>query len=332
MGIQKKISEEQRICDECCQALRRFQNTVRIGRKTSTEAVGLAFQLLCQQYPELFWLKGYRARCSESDTEITFTVLNGYTEDTLRRMNALLNQKTEQILRTISRNGSDYDKVLQIHDYLIQHTYYDKPKERQGRTLCHTAYGCLVNGRAVCQGYSEAFQLIMQKLRIECGTCSGETKRGRHTWNYVKVNQQYYWIDVTWDDPRSENTQKSPDDWIHHEYFLINDEILLRSRKFDKKQQFRPVCRSLRDNYFVKNQAYLTKYHFTDINALLTKHVREGRAEIMFSSKRDLQSAYRELFEKEKIFETDILHGRHAKIRYSVNETMYALRIWFETC
>ena len=98
---------------------------------------------------------------------------------------------------------NDFEKIKQVHDWLIDNIEYDTRLEANEP---YSIYGALVEGRAVCEGYARSFKYILDELGIPCvlvsgtGTNSnGETES--HAWNYVQLNGEWYAIDVTWDDP-----------------------------------------------------------------------------------------------------------------------------------
>ena len=62
------------------------------------------------------------------------------------------------------------------------------------------AYGALMEGKSVCQGYAYAFKLLCDKAQIPCWIVTGTYGDEPHAWNYVWVNNNYYLVDVTWDD------------------------------------------------------------------------------------------------------------------------------------
>ena len=67
-------------------------------------------------------------------------------------------------------------------------------------------YGALVSKSVVCEGYAKAFKYILDSLEIECILVSGTAKNSSnklddHMWNYIKLNNHWYGVDVTWDDP-----------------------------------------------------------------------------------------------------------------------------------
>jgi len=119
------------------------------------------------------------------------------------------------------RHLSDVDKVMAVHDYLIDHIEYAYSH------IVRRAYGALIEGKAVCQGYAQSFQKILSNLNIEGHTVIGwniSEKPVLHEWNRVKLDGKWYYIDLTWDD--------TP--WVSHrnyKHFLINTPMLGRDHK-----------------------------------------------------------------------------------------------------
>lgn len=56
----------------------------------------------------------------------------------------------------------------------------------------------------------------MDMLGIENGTVSGEAGDEQHIWNTVKLDDQWYHVDVTWDDPIGSSFE-----YTDHSYFNI---------------------------------------------------------------------------------------------------------------
>ena len=105
--------------------------------------------------------------------------------------------------------GSDYEKVKKAHDYLCNHIKYTL----NGGPEVYTAYGALVEGKAVCEGYAIAFQRLMEAMGIPCYIASGVVKGEGHAWNLVQLNGQWYHLDATWDDQENR---------IIYNYFLLS--------------------------------------------------------------------------------------------------------------
>ena len=150
----------------------------------------------------------------------------GYEFDTdlLREMRHESLKLVDKAYNEIKTNGlSEYDTVCAVNNYLCDNVYY--PSKEPYEPVTHTAYGALKNGCAVCDGYSCAAKLLLEKFNIECdievGTC---LDGGGHAWNLVKVDGNWYQMDVTWNDGST----------TREEYLLVTDEYMKQSRSWDE--------------------------------------------------------------------------------------------------
>ncbi len=142
-------------------------------------------------------------------------VINYYTD---AEQEKLTNKKVKEIIKTLDLKGeSDYRKIRSIHDYLCDNVEYDVKKsgDNKGGTE-HTAYGALVDGRAVCQGYSASLYRLLLESGVDCRIIDGEGldqggMASAHSWNIVGIGGVYFYVDTTWDDSTGS-----------HKYFLRN--------------------------------------------------------------------------------------------------------------
>lgn len=95
---------------------------------------------------------------------------------------------------TITSGMTDQEKVTAINNYLCDTITYDETGEK------HSCADAIFKGSAVCQGYSNAFYLLMNAAGVPTDYISGETADGSHGWNRVQIGGQYYYVDVTWND------------------------------------------------------------------------------------------------------------------------------------
>lgn len=138
------------------------------------------------------------------------------------KQNALVEKKADDVLKQIIKPGmTDRQKVQAIHDYLVLNVRYDHDSVVPGAVRnkeSQTAYGALMKGLVVCDGYTRAAKLMMDKLGIENYYIMGYTKsNGLHAWNHVKIEGKDLYMDITWDDP--EITSK---DKLIYKHFLIS--------------------------------------------------------------------------------------------------------------
>ncbi len=153
------------------------------------------------------------------------------------------------------RPGMDQvEMVLKIHDYIIANADYNTEAFEAGNTTDddHSAYGVLIKGKGVCSSYAKAFQLICTRLEIPCLYIEGDTSGGRHAWNKVYLDGDWYSIDLTFDDPIGSKLM------VNYDYFLVADEKMKDHRE-DRSKDYPPATREkdypskLGVTYFLKD-------------------------------------------------------------------------------
>ena len=149
--------------------------------------------------------------------EVTVTLKKTYSSDDI----ALINQKIDEMFaKVIKDDMSLKDKLLAAHDYIVNNTKYDTEKNNNGSSKYHsnTAYGVFLEGYATCNGYADAYALVLDRLGVKNYRIASDN----HIWNAVYINDNWLHLDLTWDDPVSEDGVN----YLYHKYFLINNEQL----------------------------------------------------------------------------------------------------------
>ena len=122
---------------------------------------------------------------------------------------------------------TDVEKIVTVHDYIINNTRYDSDYADES----HTPYGLLTNKTAVCDGYANTFLIFMLLNDIECQSVTGYANEN-HAWNQVCIDNTWYNIDVTWDDPVTNDSSTGKTvDTIRYTYFLVDDEVLRKTHE-----------------------------------------------------------------------------------------------------
>ena len=113
--------------------------------------------------------------------------------------------KVEQIKNQIvtQKTNNVYSDVKLVHDYLINNVDYDTTVSQNN---IYDIYGALVKNKCVCEGYAKAFKYLLDNMNIPCVMVIGKATNSNgttenHAWNYVQINQNWYAVDCTWDDP-----------------------------------------------------------------------------------------------------------------------------------
>lgn len=117
--------------------------------------------------------------------------------------NAIL--KVENVKNKIvsKKTGSVYGDIKIVHDYLVENINYDKTTSKDH---IYNIYGALVNNECVCEGYAKAFKYLLDAMGVDSCIVIGKGTNSKnesenHAWNYVKLNNAWYAVDCTWDDP-----------------------------------------------------------------------------------------------------------------------------------
>lgn len=174
---------------------------------------------LLTQTTTIAGISTHRVRLSNGDNatylKSNFTA-QGKIDGKLNLLSAMREEMKKQL-----QNLSDYDKIKEVHYWLVNNIEYDSNLEAEEP---YSISGALTEGKAVCEGYARAFKYIMDGLGIPCVLVSGTATNSSgltesHAWNYVYLNDQWYAIDVTWDDPIIIGDGYIPDDTMY-QYFL----------------------------------------------------------------------------------------------------------------
>lgn len=157
----------------------------------------------------------------------------------------------DAMMEDLGKDASDYEKELWIHDYLVSHTAYGSGNGQE--ETVHESYGALISHVAVCNGYAFAMKLLCDISSVECKLVVGEGDGEPHAWNLVKIDGQWYHVDVTWDDPTPDTEGR-----IVYTYFNVDDERTSLSHQWNTANY--PKADSLKGNYYIRNGLYCKDY------------------------------------------------------------------------
>ena len=137
------------------------------------------------------------------------------------RKKYILNYEIDKIIeKIITKDMSNKEKIKAIHDYIINNTKYDKDRADKKiiKYASDTAFGTLEEGYAICSGYADSMMLFLERLGIK----NYKIASNNHVWNYVYLDNNWYHLDLTWDDPINDEGK----DILDYTYFLVTDKEL----------------------------------------------------------------------------------------------------------
>lgn len=157
-----------------------------------------------------YHLKSYTSGCglraNENGADIvllyTFTYLSDAAEE------EAVAERLKTVMPSLSLDGmTEAGKTRAIYRWITENVTFDEWDDR----MAYSAYGALIHGRAVCQGFANLFYRMALTagldVRIISGTGMnggpGSDASGPHAWNIVRIGDLYYNLDAAWDAGRT---------------------------------------------------------------------------------------------------------------------------------
>lgn len=259
------------------------------------------FSALLADNPDLFFVA---RRCTLiSQGLYTYCAVEYYIDnETYLRQKSELEEVCKKVISSLPDTDDEFRKELAIHDYIIGNCTY---RLEEDEFVYSSSYGALVNGEAGCEGYSKATKLLMDMAGMESAVVSGvssnsENEAGRHMWNAVRVNGDFYHLDCTWDDPVTDNGNEM----LTYSYFNLSDEMIADTHS-EFSYDFN--CDSESENYFVKTNSSFDSYGRSDEKRLVKiisdkLNVGEKEVHLSFANKEAYDDAVSELIDSGRIY------------------------------
>ena len=177
-----------------------------------TELIKLLREILLDA-PELFYVSGKVSYSHGANGRVlTLTPTYTATGDELDTQRKFYTDTVTGLLSALRESAGEAERALYIHDTLAAKFDYDVNYEN------YDAYSLFANGRGVCQAYSLAFIALARTVGLEARMITSDEMD--HAWNILRIDGEWYHIDVTRDDPISDI---APSETVLHQVFLRSD-------------------------------------------------------------------------------------------------------------
>ena len=185
-----------------------------------------------EDYPQLFWAKGYSMNYSiQTGSKYKVVGVNITVSQSFNVNSSMISQfknnvmsAADQIRNSLPANATEFEKHMAIHDWICNEAYYSE-NGRVNPTAypkTHTAYPLFGNGEdggVVCEGYAKAYKILCDYMGLDAILVTGYARSNgsyeAHMWNKVRMSDgKWYVVDATWDDQDRE---------IYYNYFLCGE-------------------------------------------------------------------------------------------------------------
>ncbi len=317
---------EKKVYREVYDCLDTMSENVKLST-TDTDVLDRCFNYCIMDHPELFFTDGYKATTTSiANTTIGLAVSGRYTMSAQKRKEyqERIDKEVDKILKDAPKDDSDYEKVKYCFDYIVSNTSYNVNAAYNQNII-----SVFINGESVCQGYTLAMKYLLDRLGVESAVVYGSANGSNHSWNIVKIDGSWSYVDVTWGDSSYRNYVNTETvDEINYNYFGCNNEILRATHKIDSPL-YLPNCNSLDAYYYVKEGLYFKSADIERLKAVFKLQASKGSDFFMIRCSED--SVYKEfteeLFDNRKIF--DVYKGS-LRITYANDDTERTISFWLK--
>ncbi len=173
-------------------------------------AVGNLVYNVVNEHPDLYFVNVGKTLIWGDNVIVTRIAAVYYDEYDI----AAFDTAVEDALSGINSSMTDLQKAIHLHDYLVINCKYNTSSSLTKEAF--NAYGAMVKGTAVCQGYALAYKYLLEKAGIASYMVTSDTMD--HAWNMVKLDGKYYHVDVTFDDPLADRVG-----YVRHRNMFLSD-------------------------------------------------------------------------------------------------------------
>ncbi len=192
-----------------------------------------------------------------------------YTTKLTPKNLALFNKIKKITYEIIDNNMNDFEKEKAIHDYIVLNSSYSKNITENSYNISNL----ITNRTGVCEAYAYTFKMMCSFAGLECEIITGTLDGENHGWNLIKLDGNYYHIDVTSDDPVPDKENQ-----VLYFYFNLNDDEIAKTHKWDRNNF--PKCTETKYNYYVYNNSVVETPE--QMEKFILDNLNDGKAEIHF--------------------------------------------------
>ena len=322
------LSESEAVVyDSFLDALLNFKPEITsLPLQMTAEEVFAMFEMVLVDHPEIFWFRGNETCYSDPRTNkvVKIELAFRYTEAEADKARDEIIAVIQPFLDTINDNMSDFEVALRAYETLVNLVDYDTlALEKQDKIPpmvkhakpdpIRTIYGVFVDRKAVCAGYARAYQFLLKLMGIESAFVSS----GVHAWNLVKLEGDYYHLDVTWADGSDTKREIDSGNRINYSFFCVTTSEITSLDAHQPTGLLKlPLCTATKCNYHHRFGLYFDSYDEQAICDAVCAYLPEnpGTITLKFGSIALRDTAYKKLFAEKRI--AGILRTASAKLGF----------------
>lgn len=273
--------------DKIEKEIRHHKGYLYIGNEMSKEEIRYAIRWVMRDNPDIFWF----AHQYHYD-EASFTIHFQYTfsPERVKTIQQSINDVIENDLCIeYVKKLNLQEQVAYIYKWLVTYCTYNA-----NSAYNQSIYSVFVRRNSVCTGYAKAAQYLFNLLGIESrlvfGRLHNDKEDGRHCWNLVKVDNEYYHFDACFGDSILDNVAIKSGvqellklNGINYNFLCVSTDEILRTRTIEDITTL-PDCPNSWSKTLINSLALIKLKQRGDIKGCLLSHIGSS-ADIYLCSK-----------------------------------------------
>ncbi len=249
-----------------------------VGIHLTSDGIHRVFHAVTFDNPFLYYFNQTFLNIKYSGQQTVLVPQYFFEREQIEIYNGRIERSVNKIIADLGLNRmSDAEKIKSVHDYFCKRISYDHEAVANDKVdkfvASHSIIGVFSKQKAVCEGISKAFKIVLNTADVKCIIVDGNAgeKSENHSWNIVKINGRPYHIDLTWDLANSKASL------INYDYYNVTDGDISKDHS-----DFHgvPQCLFKDENYFTKNN--LVFGDKTQLYKYLADGIESGRIDYYF--------------------------------------------------
>lgn len=278
-----------------------------------------AYKSVIFDHPEIFYVDGYQIeKYTGADNKTVFRPNYTKPPDEIPNIQAQIDAY-EASIKSGADLSTSFTTVRSIYDYIITHTTYNIMATDLSN-LCS-----VINGQAVCDGYAKATMYFCNKFGIECIVVPGYIRSSgtAHLWNAVKIDDLWYFIDVTWGDEDFQNDQATPE--VRYDYLCVSQEQINGTHQLEDFIS-PPACVSSEANYYYQTGRVITVMDKQQLDATFANIETNTAVSFACADQKIYQQVEDYLIMQKHIF--DYMPSKKVNVGYVTNPNVMSYTFW----
>lgn len=260
--------EEKRIYVDIVKSLRKLSKSVKVRTVGNNIGFHSIIWAVKEDCPEFFYVNFSAVTVTMNGLSASIYFAFYYNNIDIY----WLMDELSDIASNLQVTGNIKQDEFNIHKFIVNNIDYNCSGISSDS---YTIKGALIDKKAVCEGYSKAFKFLCDYAKIPCVVVTGTAidssgKNEKHSWNIVKINDDFFHVDCTWNRNTLENLSLSL-------YLNVSDNFISGNHVWQKNRY--PKC-NVKSNL---ESQIINIFDITNLKAVLNNAVSKKQRHLLLS-------------------------------------------------